>query len=102
MESDEVVEPSGNKPEESQYDIVDILPPFCKYFILECEISVSRNENSEENITYKSVSTRENILNIFYVIFTICLQIDEGRQVKRYSHELLLLALILFETIKLV
>jgi hypothetical protein len=51
MESDEVVESSGNKPEESQYDIVDILPPFCKYFILECEISVSRSENTEENIT---------------------------------------------------
>jgi len=59
MESDEVVEPAGNKAEESQYDIVDILPPFCKYFILECKISVSRNENSEESITYKYVSTRE-------------------------------------------
>jgi hypothetical protein len=30
-----VVDPFDNKPDEIHYDVVDILPPFCKYFLIE-------------------------------------------------------------------
>ncbi|CAF5186352.1 unnamed protein product, partial [Rotaria sp. Silwood1] len=35
LESEVNVGLSDNKPDEAQYDIVDILPPFCKYSLIE-------------------------------------------------------------------
>lgn len=35
LKSKTIVEPFNYEPDEYEYDVVDMLPPFCKYFLIE-------------------------------------------------------------------